>query len=141
MSILAHVRQNAPEVLAEALWSGQNPNEADRKGATALMYAALGNLRRAMEILLDHSADPNLQDEGGFTALHFAAQAQAEACAELLLRRGASVDIKDRNGNTPLFKAVFSYRDEGLLIPLLLQWGPIPTPPIFMAPRRENSRT
>jgi hypothetical protein len=126
MSILALARQNAPEALAEALGSGRNPNEADQKGMTALMYAALGNQGRAMEILLDHGADPNLQDEGGFTALHFAAQAQAEACAKLLLQRGASADIKDKNGNTALFKAVFSYQEKGSLIPLLLQWGADP---------------
>ena len=120
------VWRNDLEGLAAALIRGEDPNEADRGGMTALMVAAREGQSAAMQILLDHGADTDRQDHDGFTALHFAAQENAEDCAELLLRMGAGVDIRDKHGNTPLARAVHSYRDEGALIPLLLRQGADP---------------
>ena len=117
----------------------------DRKGRSALHYAALeGHAERVRE-LIKAGADVTHPDHRGMTPLHFAAQEQHAEVAKALLDAGAPVDTNDEHGNTPLWKAVFSCRGEGQLITLLRAAGADPnranqhgTSPLDLARRIGN---
>lgn len=76
--------------------------------------------------LLNTEINVNEQDKQGWTALHFAAQEQSAPGVAALVRAGANTELKDSYGNTPLFKAVFSARDNGEIIKILLKAGANP---------------
>jgi ankyrin repeat protein len=96
-------------------------------GRTELHHAAADGDLKKVEALIASGADVSLADDNQWTPLHFAAQAASEPVAAALLKAGATVDPRDSHGNSPLFKAVFSFRGDGGLIPLLRQHGADPS--------------
>jgi cytohesin len=78
---------------------GEDVDNPDSMGRTALMRAAWRDRSEAMAFLLDHGADPNLQDRNGQSPLFFTLQfgTKMESLI-LLLEAGADTDLRDRKG-------------------------------------------
>jgi ankyrin repeat protein len=110
----------------KALDAGAKVDDSDDLGRTALMYAAVAKRADIVRSLLERGASPNIQDKSGWTALHFAAQEQAHDVVIELLAHNADLNVADEHGNTPLFRAVFTYRQDGGTIQTLLSHGADP---------------
>ena len=89
------------------LAAGADPDASDRKGVTALHYAAgRADSPEAVKLLLDAKADPNLRDDyQGQTPLHLAVQADSPEAVKLLLDAKANPNVPDYDGGTSLHYA------------------------------------
>eukprot|EP00808_Paulinella_micropora_P012939 g22765.t1 len=120
------------------LRKGEDPNQADAAGVTALMWAADKNnadlARCLLQPLLDHPPPPpppsssssssststsskyvlriDQQDSEGQTALHYCAICGAPDIARMCLDAKADPSLKDRDGATALQVAVENCSDE-----------------------------
>ena len=76
-------------------------------GSTALMTAAFGGARDAVQFLLTRGALPNLSNRSGLRALHYAVQATDHALeiVNALVQSGADPDGRDQEGSTALLLA------------------------------------
>ena len=104
----AAIRANELARLQSMLKSGSNPNVADSRGVTPLMYAAWVGSVEAMKMLLDNGADPNIRNSAESTALMWSVTDIGKV--RLLLDRGADVNATSSRGRTPLFLAAMSDR-------------------------------
>ena len=100
------LRANNLAQLQSWLGSKANPNAADDRGITPLMYAAEIGSVDAMRLLIDHGADVNAQNAFGSTALMWSASDPAKV--RLLLDHGAQVNTAARSGRTALIVACFT---------------------------------
>jgi ankyrin repeat protein len=93
-------------VTAELVSHKADVNAKSKNGATALMFAARGDLK-STRMLLDAGANPNdaIPDWGG-TALIIASTMGQAAIAEALLEKGADPSYRDGNSFTALHAAV-----------------------------------
>jgi ankyrin repeat protein len=91
----------------------------DRDGRTLLLNASCYKNAALIRWAINNGADVNHQDNGGWTALHFAVQENALAIVNLLLDNNIRVDSKDEHGNTPLFHAIISNGNPGIILSLL----------------------
>eukprot|EP01105_Mastigella_eilhardi_P022849 TRINITY_DN5696_c0_g1_i2.p2 TRINITY_DN5696_c0_g1~~TRINITY_DN5696_c0_g1_i2.p2 ORF type:complete len:662 (-),score=132.04 TRINITY_DN5696_c0_g1_i2:68-2053(-) len=93
----------------QLLAEGQDPNEKDNAGMTALHYAAGRGYSQMLEQLLLAGASPFLLDSVmGTSPLHLAAQGGNVGCLQLLLQHGAFIDLNNAfAGHTPLQEAVW----------------------------------
>ena len=113
----------------ELLAAGADPNVPDEEGRTPLTSAVLGGSIGLVGLLLEGGADVNARDHQGFTALHFAAQEDLPEMARLLIAKGADANALDEDGSSVLWRAVFSSRDRGDMIQLLVASGAKPDLP------------
>lgn len=79
---------------------------------TPLTYAAIQNLPKAMETLLDAGADPNFAGEDGLTPLMVACRRKAPECIRLLLKHNADASRKGAHGETAMSLALQSKDEE-----------------------------
>ena len=77
----------------------------EKKGSTAVMFAAERGFAGIVELLVAKGATVNHRNKHGFTALHAAASNNHAGVAEFLLGKGAQVDPQDELGQTPLYFA------------------------------------
>jgi ankyrin repeat protein len=77
-----------------------SPDERDRKGRTALHWAAHQRDEVSMRVLLRYGADPNATDSDGRTPLHWAAVGGNKGCIAQLLAAGAELWTRDRERRT-----------------------------------------
>lgn len=84
------------DTVRRCLNEGLNPN-AMTDGRTLLMWAAWGNMKEAVELLIDLDADLDAQDKNGFTALMWACFNQDDYCVRPLVEAGANVEIMDND--------------------------------------------
>ena len=91
-----------PEVVAQLLSAGADPNAVDFEGSTPLMYAAEMETPEVLRALLAAGADPDAQDAEGRSALMYAADHCQMESVRLLVHSGANVTLKDSNGYTAL---------------------------------------
>lgn len=80
------------------LGSGANPNVADKKGVTALMYATRKNRFQVISTLIEKGAEVNTKDKAGWTALMVAIKKNHVESASLLLEKGADPHVVDPTG-------------------------------------------
>ena len=101
------------ELVEMLLTYGGDVNIQERKeGYTVLMYAAIMDDRKMMQLLIDHGADPTVDDVDGYTAYHYLAYrgnntairliaGNAPAPTELPTRDGLTVaDVESLSRNT-----------------------------------------
>jgi len=90
----------------------------DRGGFTPLMYAARGNCRECVEVLLKHKADVNLADPSFVVPLSIAMMNGNWDIAKRLVEAGADVNQWDMNGSSPLHVAIENLNNPGSRNPL-----------------------
>ncbi|KKO98078.1 hypothetical protein THAR02_09822 [Trichoderma harzianum] len=105
-----------------------NVDELDRKGRTALAYAALKGHIDVVKLLLSENADVNQINDKNRSALWYASfshstvtQQRRREVIEYLLHKGADPDVQAIDGTTALMKLI-EHRDPGA-IRLLTQKG------------------
>ena len=107
---------NLAEVRA-ALARGEDVNNMDLDGSTALMLAVEKKHNSIVKLLLDQPAvEVNVKDKWGRTALHIAAKNNnAEGARMLLLHKDFnSANVTDKSGFTALMIAVGLKKEEVL---------------------------
>jgi len=77
----------------------------EKKGSTAVMFAAERGFTEIVQLLVAKGANVNHHNKYGFTALHAAASNNHADVVKLLLEKGAQVDAQDELGQTPLYFA------------------------------------
>lgn len=108
------------DVLKLLLENGAEIDARDRKGRTALHWAAFCDVETA-DLFLRHGADPNARDEDGETPLFLAERAQLQDVASLLMKHGADVNAKRFDGRTMFSGAISGNNVE--FVSLLLDAG------------------
>lgn len=122
-ALVAAARDKSWEVFEILLQSpGVLLDQADARGSTALMYAALhGEVAMVLQ-LLERGAELNQE---GWTALHFAAANGHRAVMRLLLDQHAYIDAESPNRTTPLMMAARQGHTEA--VRMLIEEGADPT--------------
>jgi ankyrin repeat protein len=92
-------------LLNDFLASGENVDEIDSDGRTALMVAAHIGCVDGMTVLLENGANVNIKDITDRTALHLAVLSACHAAIPLLAAYKADIDAKDCFGWTALILA------------------------------------
>jgi ankyrin repeat protein len=82
---------------------------------TSILHGSIETL----EYFVRKGCDVNEVDSKGATALHAAAELQDPELVKILTASGADVNCQDNYGNSPLWKAVFSSRDQNEVVTLL----------------------
>jgi N-acyl-D-amino-acid deacylase len=99
---------STPEIMSILLDHGADPNEKNKAGATALMWA-VGDLDK-VKLLVNRGAKVNAQadvNQPGYTSLMMAANGPASAAVvRFLLEHGGDVNLTTKNGFTPLMAAM-----------------------------------
>jgi len=118
----------SPAVLHSLLGGDENTailhlNSLDRDGRSPLFYSLLLEKTDLLNKLILSGANINQQDKLGWTNLHHAVQRYNVPAVELLLKSGVNVETKDIYGNTSLWRAVYSCKEKGDIIKLLLDSG------------------
>jgi len=100
------VAEHHPEVVDELVQHKADVNTRSKNGATALMFAARGDLA-STKTLLNAGADPNvaIPDWGGTALIIASTMGQADIVGALL-DKGADVKYRDTNSFTALHAAV-----------------------------------
>lgn len=109
-SLYECAEKGAIRQLRERIRQGENINERDNLGYSALQMALLHGHDRCAEALLEAGASPN--PEGGWTALHAAVSGGNVDCVKVLLRAGVHPDVADDRGYTALMRAAAFGRDD-----------------------------
>lgn len=99
--LLAAKRGDAVAVWA-ALAAGIDPDHADERGNTPLIFAARDGHLDVAETLIAYGATVNWQDDEMVTPLILAASRNHPAIVTLLLEHGAALTIQDQWGRTAL---------------------------------------
>ena len=105
-----------PEVARALMALGARRDARNRRGATALHYAADGGpgsrgwdptaQAATIALLIAAGADPNAADKSGVTPLHRAVRTRCAAAVGALLAGGADVARANGNGSTAMMLAV-----------------------------------
>lgn len=92
---------------------GEDINEPDDMGISALICAVNFNQKESLLALLKSGADINAVDnEFGNTALHHAIEQGSLSFTRILLEKGADVSLQNKDGNTPLDLALKTHNQE-----------------------------
>jgi hypothetical protein len=84
---------------------GQNINERDSRGATALMNAIWSKKTNVAKLLIESGADVKPKDIDGMDALMYAVSYGQDDLINILLDKGADIESRDSQGGTPLVYA------------------------------------
>ena len=86
-------------------------SQVDRRGKSALIWAAASGDSGTIDLLLRYGADPFVVDREGETALHLAARAGCRQCIATLISCGIDVSHRDNWGRTALETLVEVFDD------------------------------
>lgn len=102
--LIRHAERGEEAAVVMLLDSGENPNNVDDMGLTALHCAAKKGRRGVVNLLLQRRADPNVGAAAwrGETPLHYASKYGHAEVVKLLLESRSEVNVKSREGRTPL---------------------------------------
>ena len=103
--IVKAVRDGDEEKVRQALFKGENPNQADTNGQPLLMVSVLAGQIAVAETLLKGGAVVDATDREGYTSLIRAAERGDVDLVELLLKRNAKPNSQTRQGVTALMVA------------------------------------
>ncbi len=108
-----HARNGEIAEVTQNLADGQNVDQIDSLGQSALIAAVSHNSLDIAKLLLDHKANPNLPDGSGWTPLIYGAYfgGSAELLTELL-NHGADINARNDRGVTALFLASAAGHEE-----------------------------
>jgi len=81
-------------------------NVTDKRGKTAVHFAAKVGCRESISLLIQQGVDVDITDHDGRTALHVASSSGKTEIADILLRNHANIGIADEGGFTALHLAV-----------------------------------
>ena len=98
--LLAAAAEGDVKEIRRLLKAGENPNQADEDGQTALMNSATFGHSDVAKILLDNGAQPNQADNDGRTALMRAESEKHSEVVKILRDNGANpnqANIDDKN--------------------------------------------
>ncbi|EAY22533.1 hypothetical protein TVAG_035560 [Trichomonas vaginalis G3] len=112
---------NIRSLIEYFLSHGENINEKDKDGETALHKAAQYDRKEIAEFLISHGANINEKDEDGETALHKAARYDSKEIAEFLISHGANINEKNNDGETILYIA--AWNDDKEIAEFLISHG------------------
>ena len=96
------------------LESGENPNQQNDKGWTALMIACCHGYVDFVEELLKHNADVSIQDEDGWTALMCCSRYNHPQVIKLILDQDQNIDISNKSKMTALTLAASENKKEAV---------------------------
>ena len=114
--------------LKRAVYSGEDVNQKNDLGATALHYAISEKRPETASTLLDLGADACSQDKDGKTPLHWAIEHRLfDTARELIQREPQVTHIEDKYGNQPLWTAAFKSKGDYRFVELLLDNGAAPS--------------
>ncbi|PSN51165.1 hypothetical protein C0J52_06081, partial [Blattella germanica] len=103
--LLTAVKLGNKELAIKLLKDGANPNAKDGYGNTPMHYAAVMNLVKVVDCLLELKCDIDSTNRGGETPLLKAIERENEEIAITLLKHGANPNAKDEYGRTPMHYA------------------------------------
>jgi len=99
------------ELIGRLVAGGADVEARNRRGATALHYASVGDPRSprwdpkaqagAIAALIAAGADPNAVDRSGASPLHRAVRTRCAAAVQALLAGGADRGLATKNGSSP----------------------------------------
>ena len=109
------------------LKKGNDVNEVDEYGGTALIYAISAKNEQVVQFLVQNGADVNFQDQENRTPLFYSVFWMCPiSLVKLILENGADKNIRDIQGNTPLMMAQIQQLKIGIqrddVIALLTNW-------------------
>lgn len=110
----------AVELFLEA---GMNPTVTDPDGKTAVVWAAIENHVKILELLAAAKVnlDASGSDPNGMTPLHWAARANSVDAVRFLIQVGADLNAVDNQGDNTLLQAIKANR--GVVAVILLAAG------------------
>ena len=91
--LLRAAKDNDVDVLETLMKEGQDPNQANSFGQTALHICAIWGNVQAAHVLLDCGANMDVQNDHGMTPLHYAAERGRVDIVALLVDAGADVTL------------------------------------------------
>ncbi len=103
-AIINAVIENKPVFIKWLIDKGADINHLDRKGYTALHFAASMRSVELAAMLLKKGADPNLQDEHGNSPLWtavFSSMGEDISIVKILLKYNANPDLMNKHDNSP----------------------------------------
>ena len=103
--LLKAVYDNKVEAVNRYIKEGEDINQSDGRGYTALMIATYYNFYSVADSLLKGGADINAQSNDGWTALMLATCNKNIRMVKLLLQYNPDVSIADNDGQTALSHA------------------------------------
>lgn len=115
------VKAASDEFLQVLLKSGADPNIANDRGQTALMFASVSGSTEMIKLLLDAGADTNIQDPNGWSPLLIAIGTGQIEPVRILLEAGADLDVQSSDGFTPVSLAEHNGEEE--IVQLLLKYS------------------
>jgi ankyrin repeat protein len=125
MDLLAAAKRGDGQGVQAALSQGAGPNQRDRQGHTALLYAVhQGDLTLAAALLSAGDGPDVAKMPQGLTPLMLAAARGERQLAQILLEAGADPNRVNEDGSTALMIA--AYRGDQALAAQLLQSGADP---------------
>lgn len=112
---------NDLETVKQLLRDGENVDQAEEDGTSALALAVSNENYEMVDTLLRAGANANARGEGGITALFWMNGDADPKLISLLVRYGANIDHATENGATPLIHA--AVWDNAKLIAALIDAG------------------
>jgi ankyrin repeat protein len=96
----AMITSHDVKYIEELLWQGADIDTRDRRGFTALMYAAANGRTELCEFLLGHNANIEARAPKGSTPLILATMNGQVKTVEALLKHGARIDARNDFGDS-----------------------------------------
>lgn len=108
--LMAVVKGNSLPLVTYLLRKGADPNSVSKKGATALVTAAMFGYTEIAVLLAEHGADVKYRDnKNNLSAAYYAAACGHLEIVRVLMSKGADIRIRANNGATALTDAIQNY--------------------------------